>query len=92
MAITDRKIEAVTRQEAWVKLSTSEKIASLDRRLGKGLGAVKQRARLRTVQAAPLAPTPESVKATVEGEVPSPAPKKLKAKERRAKADKAASD
>jgi hypothetical protein len=86
MAITDRKIEAVARQEAWAKLSTAEKIASLDRRLGKGVGAVKQRAKLSVVKTASVqaALTPEPMKATVEDE--APAPKKLKAKERRAKA------
>jgi len=33
-------------QEHWASLTTAQKIADLDRRLGKGKGAKKQRARL----------------------------------------------
>jgi hypothetical protein len=38
-----RRIEGEVRNEAWRKLSTSEKLADLDRRLGKGVGARRQR-------------------------------------------------
>lgn len=41
-----RKTEALERQAAYNALSVQEKIALLDRRLGVGVGAVKQRARL----------------------------------------------
>ena len=41
-----RRKEAQERQEAYDKLSPKEKIAILDKRLGKGLGAKKQRAKL----------------------------------------------
>ena len=43
---SDRKEEAKDRQEAYAKLSKKQKIAKLDEKLGKGVGAVKQRERL----------------------------------------------
>lgn len=42
--------EAAERNEHWRSLSTAEKIASLDRRLGKGKGAKRQRAILGAVK------------------------------------------
>lgn len=42
----DRRTEAVERNAAWGELSTQKQLAELDRRLGKGVGARKQRARL----------------------------------------------
>ena len=42
-----RKKEAKQRQEAYDKLTPKEKIARLDQKLGKGVGATKQRARLK---------------------------------------------
>lgn len=41
-----RQEEAAERQAAYSKLSAKEKIALLDARLGKGIGAAKQRAKL----------------------------------------------
>ena len=41
-----RQEEAIERQAAYAALSTAEKIDLLDRRLGVGLGAKRQRARL----------------------------------------------
>lgn len=41
-----KREEGAERTARWEALSTKEKIADLDRRLGKGQGAVKQRARL----------------------------------------------
>ena len=41
-----RKDEAVERQVAYNQLSTAEKIAKLDAKLGEGVGAKKQRIRL----------------------------------------------
>lgn len=41
-----KRTEAVERDTAWRKLSPVQQLADLDRRLGKGVGAVKQRARL----------------------------------------------
>lgn len=38
--------EAAERDAAWAGLTLKDKLAALDRRLGKGQGAVKQRARL----------------------------------------------
>ena len=41
-----KREEAQERQAAYSKLTPQQKIAALDARLGKGVGAVKQRARL----------------------------------------------
>jgi hypothetical protein len=41
-----RKREADERREAWNALKPAEKLAILDRRLGVGIGATKQRAKL----------------------------------------------
>lgn len=40
--------ECDERKKAWDQLSTMEKIASLDERLGPNVGATKQRARLKS--------------------------------------------
>ena len=37
---------ATIRNEAWAKLTPEQQLASLDERLGKGIGAKKQRARI----------------------------------------------
>lgn len=42
----EKRAEARERDEAWAKLSLAEQVAVLDRRLGKGVGARKQRAKL----------------------------------------------
>ena len=41
-----KQTEAVVRNEAWVKLTYEQQLADLDRRLGEGIGAKKQRARI----------------------------------------------
>ncbi len=41
-----RKLEGETRNTAWRALSTVQKVASLDARLGAGIGAVRQRVKL----------------------------------------------
>ena len=38
--------EAIIRNEAWAKLTYEQQLADLDRRLGKGIGAKKQRAKI----------------------------------------------
>ena len=38
--------EAIVRNEAWAKLTYEQQLADLDKRLGKGIGAKKQRARI----------------------------------------------
>ena len=43
---TMKQKEAVERQEAWAALKPAQKFAALDRRLGKDVGAVKQRVKL----------------------------------------------
>lgn len=71
--------EAKGRDAAWAALTPLEQIASLDRRLGKGLGAVKQRSKVALRLAAgskPVAKQPVAAPVAV-------APK-LKAKDRRA--------
>ena len=44
--MTDKQREAIVRNEAWAKLTPEQQLASLDERLGKGIGAKKQRARI----------------------------------------------
>ena len=41
-----KETEAAVRNEAWAKLTYEQQLADLDRRLGKGIGAKKQRARI----------------------------------------------
>jgi hypothetical protein len=41
-----RHTEAVKRNEAWNKLSPAQQLAELDKRLGVGIGAAKQRAKI----------------------------------------------
>ena len=41
-----KQTEATVRNEAWAKLTPEQQLADLDRRLGKGIGAKKQRARI----------------------------------------------
>jgi hypothetical protein len=41
-----KQTEAIVRNEAWAKLTPEQQLASLDERLGKGIGAKKQRARI----------------------------------------------
>ena len=40
-----KQTEAIVRNETWAKLTHEQQLADLDRRLGKGIGAKKQRAR-----------------------------------------------
>ena len=41
-----KQTEAIVRNEAWAKLTYEQQLADLDRRLGKVIGAKKQRARI----------------------------------------------
>ena len=41
-----KQTEATVRNEAWAKLTYEQQLADLDRRLGKEIGAKKQRARI----------------------------------------------
>ena len=41
-----KRTEAAVRDAEWRKLKPAQQLADLDRRLGKGVGATKQRARL----------------------------------------------
>ena len=42
----DKQKEAIERNEVWAQLTPEQQIADLDRRLGKDIGAKKQRARI----------------------------------------------
>ena len=44
--MSDKQKEAIERNETWAKLTYEQQLADLDRRLGKGIGAKKQRARI----------------------------------------------
>lgn len=46
LAKQNRQQEALDRQEGWDALDPAGKVAVLDQRLGEGVGATKQRARL----------------------------------------------
>ena len=41
-----KQTEAIVRNDAWAKLTYEQQLADLDRRLGKGIGAKKQRAKI----------------------------------------------
>ena len=41
-----KETEAIVRNEAWAKLTPEQQLSELDRRLGKGIGAKKQRAKI----------------------------------------------
>jgi hypothetical protein len=43
---SDKRMEAAERNEEWAGLPAAKQLAELDRRLGKGVGARRQRARL----------------------------------------------
>jgi len=44
--MNDKQKEAIERNETWAKLTYEQQLADLDRRLGKGIGAKKQRTRI----------------------------------------------
>jgi hypothetical protein len=44
--IEQKREEAHTRNTLWAQLTTAEKLRELDRRLGAGVGAKRQRARI----------------------------------------------
>jgi len=70
-----KKSEAKERDAAWRKLTPTEQLAALDRRLGKGVGAAKQRTRIEAQIAAAHKAAPAAALTGAE---------RLKAKERRA--------
>ena len=43
-----KETEAKVRNEAWAKLTPEQQLESLDNRLGKGVGAKKQRAKIQS--------------------------------------------
>ena len=43
-----KQTEAAVRNEAWAKLTYEQQLADLDRRLGKDIGAKKQRAKIQS--------------------------------------------
>lgn len=71
--------QAIERNEAWAKLTPAQQLGELDRRLGKGVGAQKQRARL-----AKLVSNTTTDTKTSQVTVAPPLKEKKKAKERRA--------
>lgn len=67
-----KRREAIERKEAYEALSLEDKIRFLDRRLGPGVGAVKQRARLTKLSATPASIVEESVSEAPKSENPEP--------------------
>ncbi len=49
-ALEQRRLDGAKRNAAWQTLSTVQKLASLDARLGAGIGAVRQRAKLEGIK------------------------------------------
>ena len=47
--LEEKQAEASERQKLYSKLTPQQKIADLDKRLGKGIGAKRQRAKLQTL-------------------------------------------
>lgn len=72
--------QAIERNEAWAKLTPAQQLNELDRRLGKGVGAKKQRARLAKLVSMPVV----EAKMTQTQVAVAPVKEKKKAKERRA--------
>jgi hypothetical protein len=48
----EKRAEAIARNEAWAQLSPKEQLAVLDSRLGAGVGAARQRARIKLEEVA----------------------------------------
>ena len=44
--MNDKQREAIERNEYWAQLTPEQQLTDLDKRLGKGIGAKKQRARI----------------------------------------------
>jgi len=80
--------EAKERQEAWEKLGPKGQLAALDARLGKGIGATKQRARLQNLIDNPPKPAKkakeEAPAPTVAQTLETGSGGRLKAKDRKA--------
>lgn len=75
--------QALERQASWAKLTPAQQLNELDRRLGKGVGAKKQRAKLTKILKM-IDPMPEVVKQSAVVEAPIVTKEKKKAKDRRA--------
>lgn len=71
-----RRADVKESQKAWRALSATEQLAALDRRLGVGVGATKQRAR--------LAPLAEAERAKAAEKPAEPKPEKSKPKKAKA--------
>lgn len=82
-----KKEEAAQRKAEYCELSLADKIAKLDLKLGRGVGAVKQRTRLNALLVQSQAPSVEEQVLQL-NERPQQEKKHLKAKERRAKEQK----
>ena len=80
-----KRQEAVERQEAYDKLSVQEKIDLLDRRLGKGVGATKQRLKLSMPSEKDVLVENTEAETVAVEEVAKP---RMKAKDRRSKEQK----
>lgn len=82
----NRKIkqeEASKRAKDWASLTPKQQLEALDLRLGKGMGAKKQRAKLQTTTDRLQAKKPMIAHDEVHQVIEEEVPKKIKAKDRR---------
>lgn len=63
--LEEKRAEAAERDAAWRALSLTDRLAALDKRLGVGVGAVKQRAKLATAIEAAKNPPKQAPKGAV---------------------------
>lgn len=60
-SVNQKREEGAKRDALWASLTPAEQMRELDRRLGKGVGATRQRARIQSIiDAAQASPVPQA--------------------------------